>query len=208
MGGLCGGGAGAGAGAGAGGGGAIALRVAHGLRMLEVEASERWSVGRLKEHLAGETGVPPEAQELLLRGRKLPDGKPLVDAGLRARAKLILAERPGWRRGAGEATAAGGAGPASTGAGPGGASGGALQAIACAVDALERDVEAAAAATRDGGVPRKEQVRLQEMLTRQLLALDAVEAPDDSVREKRRGEVRRVQRLCDRVDALAASGDL
>ena len=201
MGGLCGGGAGAGAGAGAGGGGAIALRVAHGLRMLEVEASERWSVGRLKEHLAGETGVPPEAQELLLRGRKLSDGKPLVDAGLRARAKLILAERPGWRRGAGEATAAGGAGP-------GGASGGALQAIASAVDALERDVEAAAAATRDGGVPQKEQVRLQEMLTRQLLALDAVEAPDDSVREKRRGEVRRVQRLCDRVDALAASGDL
>ena len=197
MGGLCGGGAGAGAGA----GGALALRVAHGLRMLEVEASERWSVGRLKEHLAGETGVPPEAQELLLRGRKLSDGKPLVDAGLRARAKLILAERPGWRRGAGEATAAGGAGP-------GGASGGALQAIASAVDALERDVEAAAAATRDGGVPQKEQVRLQEMLTRQLLALDAVEAPDDSVREKRRGEVRRVQRLCDRVDALAASGDL
>ena len=86
--------------------------------------------------------------------------------------------------------------------------GGALQAIASAVDALERDVEAAVGAASDGGGPRKEQVRLQEMLTRQLLALDAVEAPDDSVREKRRGEVRRVQRLCDQVDALVTSGDL
>lgn len=81
-----------------------------------------------------------------------------------------------------------------------------LPGIAAAVNALEHEVEAAAAARQ--GVPRKEQVRLQEMLTRQLLALDTVEAPDDSVRERRRAEVRRVQRLCDRVDSLPTFGDL
>ena len=95
---------------GAGGAGdELALRVAHGLRMLEVAAPARWSVGRLKGLLAEETGVPAEFQELLLRGRKLPDGKPLVDAGLRPRVKIVLAERPGYRRGAGNA--GGGAGP-------------------------------------------------------------------------------------------------
>ena len=60
--------------------------------MLWVTASE--SVWSVKTGVAAETGLPPQAQRLIYRGRQLEDDKSLSDYSVAKEATLQMVYRP------------------------------------------------------------------------------------------------------------------
>ena len=189
----------------------MTLKVAHGTTLHAVAVpSLDLSFGALKVLLGPVTGVPPAAQTLLLRGRRCEDGKRLKDAGVRPGTKFLLAPVP---RGVPTTASppppppSGNAGGAHPPAGVSAAEAGALSRVArvaAAVGPLEAEVGGLVRAGGRGEGHPRDRLRLNELLERQLLALDEIQEVPGSARAARKAQVSRIHRLLEQLDALPA----
>ncbi|KAA8517747.1 hypothetical protein F0562_015194 [Nyssa sinensis] len=170
------------------GGPTIKIKVSHGSNQYDLTIPSQSTFGDLKNIIARETGLDPKEQRLLFRGNEKEDQDNLHMAGVKDNAKVLLMEvstreerKPVEVKESTEFSRACMA----------------VAEVRSEVAALEQDVY--------GGtkVAEKEFVVLTELLMRQLLKLDTIEA-DREGRLQRKMEVQRVQSLVETVDALKA----
>lgn len=159
----------------------------------ELEVPGDDTIGAVKAKLAPLVDLPPEAQKLFYRGRPRPDADVLALIGVKQFAKLVLTQNPHWKaRHAGEAASNAASTSAPTTAGK-------LETILASVASLELEVKDAVAA---GRTPLGTKLRLQELLTQKMLALDALAVDDTAVRERRRQAIKHIDGLCTAVDGI------
>lgn len=173
----------------------IKIKVSHGSYQHDISVPAQATFGDLKRILALETGLEPQEQRLLFRGKEKDDGECLHMVGVKDMSKVILLEDPAskerkleqMKRDEGISKA--------------------CEAVACVraeVDKLSDKVSALEVAVYGGTkVAEKEFIVLTELLMTQLLKLDSIEA-DGEAKVQRRIEVRRVQNLVDKLDNLKA----
>ncbi|KAL6998443.1 hypothetical protein U1Q18_008569 [Sarracenia purpurea var. burkii] len=77
-----------------GGGPTIRIKVVHGSNHLDLEVPSRSTFGDLKRHVARETGLEPNQQRLLFRGKQKEDEEYLHVVGVKNNAKVLLMEEP------------------------------------------------------------------------------------------------------------------
>ncbi|KAG0578548.1 hypothetical protein KC19_4G032000 [Ceratodon purpureus] len=171
----------------------IKIKVSHGLFGHDVSVPAHATFGDVKRLLIGDTGLQPSEMRLLFRGKEKEDGEPLHVAGVKDKAKLILVEDPAARekkiqeqrkldRIAQTCQAIG--------------------IIRGEVDKWATQVTNFQAATKSGNKPAdQEMLGVSEMLMRQLLKLDGIEADGDA-KALRRTEVKRIQNLVETIDGL------
>jgi hypothetical protein len=70
----------------------ISLKVAHGLFLHDVIVPVQASFGDVKSLLVQETGLEPQEQRLLFRGKEKEDAELLSNAGVKDKSKLLLVE--------------------------------------------------------------------------------------------------------------------
>ncbi|KAL5222528.1 hypothetical protein ABZP36_027241 [Zizania latifolia] len=176
---------------------AVRLRVSYGAAFRDVAVPAQATFGELKRVLTQATGLEPERQRLLFRGKEKSDNEFLHTAGVKDGAKLLLLEKH--------------------------ASDNVEQKVepiimdqsmmkACeAVGHVRTEVDMLSAKVCDleknvlagRKVEDKEFVVLTELLMMQLLKLDGIEAEGEA-RAQRKAEVRRVQSLVEALDRLKA----
>ncbi|KAJ7567202.1 hypothetical protein O6H91_02G136600 [Diphasiastrum complanatum] len=171
----------------------IKLKVSHGLVSHEITAPAQASFGDLKKLLVQETGLQPQEQRILFRGKEKENGECLHVAGVKDKAKLILVEDPASRERKLEelrnneriARACK-----------------AVAGIKTEVDKLEEQLSFIERNVETGSkVPETDFDVLTEMLMRQLLKLDSIEADGDA-KVQRKLQVRRVQKFVEALDGL------
>jgi hypothetical protein len=171
----------------------IKIKVSHGLFGHDVSVPAHATFGDVKNLLVEDTGLQPFEMRLLFRGKEKEDSDPLHLAGVKDKAKLILVEDPAAREKKIQAQRR-------------------LERIAqtCQaisnirgeVDKYASQVETFQVATRSGNNPADQEMHgVSEMLMRQLLKLDGVEADGDA-KAMRRAEVKRIQNLVEIIDGL------
>ncbi|KAI5429376.1 hypothetical protein KIW84_034110 [Lathyrus oleraceus] len=173
----------------------INISVAHGSSHHEVFLPAQSTFWDVKEMLAHETGLKPEQQRLLFKGKEKENEEYLHMEGVKDKSKLLLLEDAASKESyleevrkhnemlkAFEAVAA----------------------VRSEVDKLCERVSALEVAV-DGGtmVSDKEFVVSTELLMRQLLKLDGIKAEGEA-KLQRKAEVRRVQNAVDTLDSLKA----
>ncbi|CAA6654723.1 unnamed protein product [Spirodela intermedia] len=147
------------------------------------------SHGELKRALAKETGLEPHEQRLLFRGKEKDDDAHLHMAGVKNQSKVVLMEDPASKeRKLAEVKQHQGISKACED----------VCSVRAEVDKLAEKLQQYTGARK---LPEKEFVILPELLMRQLLKLDSIEAEGEA-KVQRRSEVRRVQSLVDTLDAL------
>ncbi|XP_052177022.1 BAG family molecular chaperone regulator 4 [Diospyros lotus] len=200
-----------------GGGPAIKINVVHGLNRLDLVVPSQSTFGDLKRYIAKENGLEPDQQRLLFRGKEKEDQEYLHLVGVKDNAKVLLMEDPRSKeKMLKEVKCIESSSACST-------TGEARQEqveevkssnlprdfaavaeVRAEVDKLAEQVtalEAAVSGGTKGG--EKEFVVLGELLMRQLLKLDSIEAEGEG-KVQRKLEVNRVQSLVDKVDSLKA----
>lgn len=173
----------------------IKVKVSHGSYQHEVSIPAQATFGDLKKLLAQETGLEPQEQRILFRGKEKENDECLHIVGVKDMAKVILLEDPAskerkleeMKRNEDIAKA--------------------CQKVAevrAEVDKLSEKVSAIEMAVSGGTkVAEQDFVVITEMLMIQLLKLDGIEAEGEA-KVHRRIEVRRVQNYVDSMDALKA----
>uniref|UniRef100_A0A1D1YKB7 BAG family molecular chaperone regulator 4 n=1 Tax=Anthurium amnicola TaxID=1678845 RepID=A0A1D1YKB7_9ARAE len=173
----------------------IKIKVSHGTYQHEVTVPAQSTFGELKKVLAQETGLEPQEQRLLFRGKEKDDDDYLHMVGIKDMSKVILMEDPASKERKLEEMK-GNHGISK-----------ACEAVSCVrveVDKLAGKVSALESTVNRGTkVTEKEFVVLTELLMMQLLKLDSIEAEGEA-KVQRRTEVRRVQNLVDTLDTLKA----
>ncbi|KAL1545465.1 BAG family molecular chaperone regulator 4-like isoform X2 [Salvia divinorum] len=168
------------------------ITVSHGPNQLQVAVPSNSTFGDLKSVIAQDIGLEPETLKLLFRGKEKEDGDHLHEAGVKDSSKVLVVEDtiPVQKSPEKVETVVVSRGD------------GAVAEVREEVDKLADQV-AALQAVVDGGtkVDDKNFLYLTEMLMRQLLKLDGIEAEGEG-RIKRKMEVRRVQSLVETVDTL------
>ncbi|KAH9309416.1 hypothetical protein KI387_037327 [Taxus chinensis] len=173
----------------------IKVKVSHGSYQHEVSIPAQATFGDLKKLLAQETGLEPQEQRLLFRGKEKENDECLHIAGVKDMAKVILLEDPAskerkleeMRRNEDIAKACK-----------------KIAAVRTEVDKLSEQVSAVETAVSGRTkVADQDFVVITEMLMVQLLKLDGIEAEGEA-KAQRRIEVRRVQNYVDTMDALKA----
>lgn len=171
----------------------VKIKVSHGLFGHDVSVPAHSTFGDLKRLLVGDTGLQPSEMRLLFRGKEKEDGEPLHLAGVKDKAKIILVEDPAARekkiqeqrrleRIAKTCHAIGN--------------------IRAEVDKYASQVSRFQTAIKSGKKPAdQEMLAVSEMLMRQLLKLDGIEADGDA-KAMRRTEVKRIQNLVEKIDSL------
>ncbi|KAH0462864.1 hypothetical protein IEQ34_010439 [Dendrobium chrysotoxum] len=171
----------------------IKIKVYHDSYQHDVTVPAQSTFGELKRVLGQVTGLAPEEQRLLFRGKEKDDHEYLHMAGVKDMSKVVLLEDPASRerkieqmqRNQGIAKACE-----------------AVAGVRDEVDKLIEKVNALESSVRRGTkVADQEFVVLTELLMRQLLKLDSIEAEDEA-RVQRRTEVRRIQHYVELLDAL------
>ncbi|GMN40390.1 hypothetical protein TIFTF001_009616 [Ficus carica] len=186
---------GAGAGAASSRGPMIKIKVSHGPAHYELSVPAHSTFGDVKKVLVHKTGLEPNEQRLLFRGKEKDDDEHLHMAGVKDNSKFLLLEDPASQerklekmKNSSEMSKA-------------------CEAVAEVreeVDKLAERVGALEVAVGDGTkVAEKEFVVSTELLMRQLLKLDDIEAEGES-KMQRKAEVHRVQNLVNTLDALKA----
>ncbi|KAJ1269502.1 hypothetical protein BS78_07G216900 [Paspalum vaginatum] len=175
----------------------IRVKVKFGGVYHEVYVSAQASFGDLKKLLADKTGLHPDDQKLVYRDRER-DSKAFLDvAGVKDRSKMAVLEDPAAKaRRLLEERRDGKARRAAR----------AVARVGLDVDRLGAEVAALeAAAVGEGGraVADADVVALTEKLMTELVKLDAI-AADGEVREQRRAQEKRVQKLIETLDAIRA----
>lgn len=173
----------------------IKVKVAHGLRQHDVTIPSEATFGDVKWALASMTGLHPPEQRLLFRGKEKEDADFLHIAGVKDKSKIILVEDPAskerrWdeiKRNESIARACL-----------------AVAHVREEVDTLGGRITSLEATVGNGKkVAENEFTLLSELLMRELLKLDSIEAEGDA-KVQRRIEVRRIQGFTDAVDRLKA----
>nr|XP_043636179.1 BAG family molecular chaperone regulator 4-like isoform X2 [Erigeron canadensis] len=185
------------AGAEDGGSGNIKVKVSYGSNDFDVLISPQSTFADLKNVIAKTTGLDPEVQNLLFRGKEKDDQEGLDMAGVKDNTKVIVMEKPLGK----EVDIV------------------KDEEIEEKVEEISRGVEAVSLVRKENDefaeqvasleavvssgtqVADKDFVFLTEMLMRQLLKLDEIDAQGEG-RTQRKLEVRRVQALVDKLDDL------
>lgn len=171
----------------------IKVKVSYGASTHEVPITAFSTFGDLKKALIQGTGLQPQQQRLLYRGKKKDNHVYLQDAGVKNKSKIVLIEDPSsqekrlmeLRRDDGIAKACR-----------------AVADIHEEVDKLAEKVFAVEAAVKSGRRLRDNAIaEPTELLMCQLLKLDGIKAEGDA-KSQRRILVRRVQKYVETLDAL------
>ncbi|CAI9779202.1 unnamed protein product [Fraxinus pennsylvanica] len=171
----------------------ISITVSHGHNLYEVVVPANSTFGDLKLMVTQNICLDPETHKLLFRGKEKEDSEHLQSAGVKDMSKILLVEdttckveRPV------EVTQ-------TSVVSRGGA---AVAEIRKEVDELSEQVSALQAVV-DGGtkIDDKDIVYVTEMLMRQLLKLDGIEAEGEG-KVQRKMEVRRIQSFVETMDIL------
>uniref|UniRef100_A0A0D6R3F8 Ubiquitin-like domain-containing protein n=1 Tax=Araucaria cunninghamii TaxID=56994 RepID=A0A0D6R3F8_ARACU len=171
----------------------INIRVVYGSSFHHVSISKHASFGELKKLLASETGLEPQDQKLIFKGKER-DAKDFLDlAGVKEKSKIVLMEDPTSREKKYiEMRINAKIEKASR----------AIAEISLEVDKLAGQVSALEAIISKGKrVAEKDVVDLTEMLMRQLIKLDGI-GVDGDAKVQRRIQVRRVQKYVECLDVL------
>ncbi|KAG5553079.1 hypothetical protein RHGRI_011068 [Rhododendron griersonianum] len=197
-----------------GGGPTIRVNVVHGLNQLCLVVPSQFTFGELKKCIAQEIGLEPNQQRLLFRGMEKDDQEYLHMVGVKDNAKvLLMEEQKTIERNSEEVEGNGFSSAAELGSMEGTVKDRELEeavARSCAavaqvraeVDKLSEQVAALEGVVYGGTqVGEKEFIILSELLMRQLLKLDGIEAEGEG-KVQRKLEVRRVQSFVDTVDSL------
>lgn len=177
------------------GGPTIKITVSHGPARHEVHIPAQSSFGDIKNALVQKTGLEAKDQRLLFRGKEKEDEEHLHMAGVKDRSKLLLLEDPASKeRKLEEISKNTEISKACE----------AIAGVRTEVDKLSERVAAMEVAV-DGGtkIAEKEFLVLTELLMRQLLKLDGIEAEGEA-KMQRKAEVRRVQNFVETLDKLKA----
>lgn len=171
----------------------IKVRVTHGSSLHEVSVSMQATFGELKKLLAPETGLEPQDQKLIFRGKER-DGKDFLDlSGVKDKSKIVLMEDPmsrekkyiEMRKNAKMERASR-----------------AIAEVSLEVDKLAAQVSSLEAVISKGKrVAENDLVDLIEMLMRHLVKLDSITVDGDA-KLQRRMQVRRVQKYVETLDVL------
>ncbi|KAK4418920.1 BAG family molecular chaperone regulator 4 [Sesamum alatum] len=171
----------------------INVKVSHGLNQYEVAVPSNSSFGDMKSAIVQKIGLKPEMHKLLFRGKEKEDDEDLQTAGVKDNSKVLLMENTTCRENSAEEV------KQTSVISRGGA---AVAAIREEVDKLSEQVSALQAVVDSGTkVDDKDIVYLTEMLMRQLLKLDGIEAEGEG-KVQRKMEVRRVQSFVETMDIL------
>eukprot|EP00252_Welwitschia_mirabilis_P020415 TRINITY_DN5000_c0_g2_i1.p1 TRINITY_DN5000_c0_g2~~TRINITY_DN5000_c0_g2_i1.p1 ORF type:complete len:255 (-),score=45.99 TRINITY_DN5000_c0_g2_i1:387-1151(-) len=171
------------------------LRVTYGSVHLEVSINLQTTFGELKKLLAVETGLQPNEQRLIFRGKERDNSDFLDITGVKDKSKIILIEDPCSRerkyiemkRNAKIEAACK-----------------AVSEVSSEVDKLVNKVSSIEANVNAGKkVPDTEIAMSIELFMRQLVKLDSISAEGEA-KIQRRLQVRRVQRLIENLDELKA----
>lgn len=180
----------------AGFGPAIRISVSHGSSQHELLISANATFGDLKEALAQKTGLEPGEQKILFRGFEKEDTEQLHTAGVKDMSKVVLVEDPkkGDERVEQQPEVTEEMAKAIA----------AITAVRAEVDKLSERVVALEAVVNGGTKVAAEEFDMSaELLMRQLLKLDCIEAEGEA-RVQRKTEVCRVQNFHEILDNLKA----
>ncbi|GFQ00520.1 bag family molecular chaperone regulator 4 [Phtheirospermum japonicum] len=160
----------------------VNIKVSHGLDQYEVFVPSSSSFGYLKTFICQKVGLRPERHKLFFGGTEKDDDEDLQTAGVTDNSEVILLKAKANEQESYEEV------PETSGNSKGEE---AVAEVLMMQDLVDRGIK----------VEDKEVVVLTEMLMRQLLKLDGIEAEGEG-RARRRAEVRRVQSLVETVDVL------
>ncbi|KAM5560489.1 hypothetical protein ABKV19_021580 [Rosa sericea] len=169
----------------------ITIRVSHGPAHHVINLPAHSTFGELKRHVSEKTGVKPEEQKLLFRGKEKEDEEHLDAAGVKDNSRVMLLQEPKRKERSVEElnemlSEAGEIGVMSPEMAK------AFEAIAgvrAEVDSLSEGVSALGVVVNDGTkVSDKDFAVLTELLMRQLLKLDGIKAEGEA-RVQRKAEV-------------------
>ncbi|KAL7136190.1 hypothetical protein ABFS83_10G012800 [Erythranthe nasuta] len=172
----------------------FSIKVSHELNEHEVAVPSGSTFGYLKSAIHQKTGLNPETHKLLFRGKEKDDDEDLQTAGVKDGSKLLLVEdktcnneEPEEVKETVVVVSRGGE---------------AVAEVRREVDKLSDQISAVQAVVDSGTkVDNKDIVYLTEMLMRQLLKLDGIEAEGEG-KVQRKMEVRRVQSFVETMDVL------
>ncbi|XP_071716851.1 BAG family molecular chaperone regulator 4-like isoform X3 [Rutidosis leptorrhynchoides] len=184
------------------GAGNIKIKVSYGSNNFDVFISPQSTFADLKMVTAKETGLEPEVQNLLFRGKEKDEQETLHMAGVKDNAKVILMENAPIKEEVVERVE-----EIKESIEP-------IKEISTGVEAVSRIREEnnefaeqvaslEAVVGCETQVADKDFVFVTEMLMRQLLKLDGIDAQGEG-RTQRKLEVRRLQGLVDKLDKLKA----
>ncbi|WOK95504.1 BAG family molecular chaperone regulator 4 [Canna indica] len=161
----------------------------------EVSVPSQSTFGELKKVLAQETGLEPQEQRLLFRGKEKGDDEFLHMAGIKDMSKVVLLEDHASRQRKLEEMKRNQEMQRACEA---------VAIVRAEVDKLAGKVSALEASVHAGTkAADKEFVVLTELLMVQLLRLDSIEAEGEA-KVQRKFEVRRIQNLVETIDLLKA----
>ncbi|GFP92767.1 bag family molecular chaperone regulator 4 [Phtheirospermum japonicum] len=169
------------------------VKVSHGLNEHEVAVPSTSTFGDLKSIIVQKIGLSPDTHKLLFRGKEKEDDEDLQTAGVKDNSKLLLMED----------TTIGQNNPEKvmeTSVISRGSE--AVAQVREEVDKLADKVSAVQAVVDSGTkIDNKDILYLTEMLMRQLLKLDGIDAEGEG-KVQRKMEVRRVQSFVDTMDII------
>ncbi|PON94320.1 Molecular chaperone regulator [Trema orientale] len=173
----------------------IKINVSHGPAQHEVFVPAQSTFGDLKKVLLHKTGLEPNEQRLLFRGKEKDDEEHLHMAGVKDNSKILLLEDPASKERKHEEMAKSSEMSKASQA---------VAEVRAEVDKLSERVAALEVAVGAGTkVEEKEFDVSTELLMRQLLKLDGIEAEGEA-KLQRKAEVRRVQKYVETLDTLKA----
>ncbi|KAL0347502.1 UNVERIFIED_CONTAM: BAG family molecular chaperone regulator 4 [Sesamum calycinum] len=171
----------------------INVKVSNGLNQYDVAVPSNSTFGDLKSVIVQKIGLKPEIHKLFFRGKEKEDHEDLQTAGVKDNSKVLLMENTTCRENNAEEV------KQTNVISRGGA---AVAEIREEVDKLSEQVSALQAVVDSGTkVDDKDIIYLTEMLMRQLLKLDGIEAEGEG-KVQRKMEVRRVQSFVETMDIL------
>ncbi|XP_031126208.1 BAG family molecular chaperone regulator 4 isoform X1 [Ipomoea triloba] len=171
----------------------VTVKLSYGSQQLDLTVPSDSTFGQVKDIIAQVIGLEPKVQKLLFRGKEKEDQEYLSVAGVKDNSKLLLMEDTTSNEKTPEEVKENSV--ISRG-------GEAVAEVRAEVDKLSEQVDALQAVIDSGTkVDDKDIIYLTEMLMRQLLKLDGIEAEGDG-KVQRKMEVRRVQSLVDKMDVL------
>lgn len=173
----------------------VTIKVSYASQAFDLPVPAEFTFGEVKGILSSIIGLEPKMQKLLFRGKEKEDNEYLHWAGVKDNSKVLVMEEETVEEKIPEEVRV--TTEISRGAE-------AVAEVRTEVDKLSEQVSAVQAVVFGGtNVEDKDIVCLTEMLMRQLLKLDGIEAEGEG-KVQRKMEVRRVQSLVETMDAVKA----
>ncbi|XP_004249607.1 BAG family molecular chaperone regulator 4 [Solanum lycopersicum] len=173
----------------------IIIKVSYASQEFDLPVPPELTFGEVKSILSSIIGLEPKLQKLLFRGKEKEDHEYLHLVGVKDNSKVLVMEEEMVEEKIPEEVRV--TTEISRGAE-------AVAEVRTEVDKLSEQVSAVQAVVFGGtNVEDKDIIHLTEMLMRQLLKLDGIEAAGEG-RVQRKSEVRRVQNLVETLDAVKA----